>query len=766
MNDPVRFRAEQRAIIDSYRGGKLGIAAVPGSGKTFTLSYLAARLVELLVAESTIEGLDRQEVLVVTFTNSAVNHFRNRIATILQQERRLLSYVGYRVRTLHGLAHDIVRERPALVGLAEDFQIVDDRLSYEILQRVVHSHLPDFRAVLEDYLIDDLSDSKRAQLMRKDLPERGVELGITLVKHAKNYRLSPESLAEQLARQGDSLPLVEFGLAVYRDYERSLAYRGAVDFDDLVRLALDALEIDPDYCARLQKRWPYILEDEAQDSSWLQEQMLFKLSNNTNWVRVGDPNQAINTTFTTADPAFLRRFIDREDVQTRELTVSGRSARPIIRLANRLVDWSVHEHPTIALRDAFREQYIQPTAPDDPQPNPPEEERCLYIHIPSSGVTPEKEISLVVENIARYLQRADDVAERSLAVLVPENSRGFKLVEELRRREIPFDDSLLRSTAPTREAVGLLRDVMAYLCQPDKGRELAQLYRNVWRTISRFEWWVDEETAEKIAAEMEHLREVERFLWPVGSNWLDDVSWFAQVEGVKDELRAFRETVVRWLDAVVLPADQLVLTLVQDLFEQAADIALGHKIAGLFRSLQLGNSRLALSDFLAELEAITRNQRKFLGFDDTELGYEPRPGVVTVATMHAAKGLEWDRVYLMGVNSYSFPSAEPNDRYRAEYWFIRDSLNLEAEALAQLAVLRADPGAEYVEGQATQQARLDYAAERLRLLYVGITRAKRNLMITWNMGRYWNKGEAYRNSPALPLAVLHEFVRDDWSGVA
>ncbi len=80
------------------------------------------------------------------------------------------------------------------------------------------------------------------------------------------------------------------------------------------------------------------------------------------------------------------------------------------------------------------------------------------------------------------------------------------------------------------------------------------------------------------------------------------------------------------------------------------------------------------------------------------------------------------------------------------------SLNLEAEALAQLEAARSvDEYSWYQEGRASQQARLDYVRERLRLLYVGITRARQQLVITWNSGR---KGEL---TPALPLVVLQDF---------
>ncbi len=130
---------------------------------------------------------------------------------------------------------------------------------------------------------------------------------------------------------------------------------------------------------------------------------------------------------------------------------------------------------------------------------------------------------------------------------------------------------------------------------------------------------------------------------------------------------------------------------------------------------------------------------------------------MVVATVHKAKGLEWDRVYLMSVNAYDFPSALPGDTFISERWFIRDHLNLEAEALAQLKAVAAEAPEEVAAplGLATEQARLDYAAERLRLLYVAITRAKRELIVTWNTGRL--PGAALQ--PAAPLIALQEWLK-------
>ncbi|HEX2696446.1 MAG TPA: UvrD-helicase domain-containing protein, partial [Anaerolineales bacterium] len=112
-------RSSQEQIL-KYTGGRLGIAAVPGAGKTHVLSALAAQIIQ-----SGALG-DGQEVLIVTLVNSAVDNFEARIKRFFA-EQPLLALYKYRVRTLHGLAHDIVREKPSKVGLEERFIILDER---------------------------------------------------------------------------------------------------------------------------------------------------------------------------------------------------------------------------------------------------------------------------------------------------------------------------------------------------------------------------------------------------------------------------------------------------------------------------------------------------------------------------------------------------------------------------------------------------------------------------------------------------------------
>jgi DNA helicase-2/ATP-dependent DNA helicase PcrA len=219
------------------------------------------------------------------------------------------------------------------------------------------------------------------------------------------------------------------------------------------------------------------------------------------------------------------------------------------------------------------------------------------------------------------------------------------------------------------------------------------------------------------------------------------------------------------LNAVSLPIDQLVLTLAQDVFSDVSDLALANKLALVLRSAADDHADWRLPELTAELAVIAKNERRFIGFSSDDSGFDPERhrGRVVVTTMHKAKGMEWDRVYMMSVNNYDFPANMPNDRFISEKWFIRGGLDLAAESLAQLTALGSryvpptnggttrptpDEFDWYEEGAATMRSRLDYVKERLRLLYVGITRAKRDLIVTWNSGR---QGDA---TPSLAMSEL------------
>lgn len=732
-------RPKQKQVL-AYRRGRMGVSAVPGSGKTHTLSMLAAQLISSGAVE------DDQEVLIVTLVNSAVDNFTSRIEGFIG-EMGLLQGMGYRVRTLHGLAHDIVRERPDLVGLDDRFAIVDERDASGILESAAVAWMhenPDQIALWSEENVNLTGDAKIQRAWRDLI----MDSASAFIRQCKDMDVPPIEVHRRLEALREPPEMLKMGYAIYEDYERALSYRGAVDFDDLIRLAYKALCMDPEYLTRLRYRWPFILEDEAQDSSSLQEKILRLLSGpDGNWVRVGDPNQAIYETFTTANPQFLRNFLHEEGVIALDLPNSGRSSPGIIALANHLIDWSLSDECPEACRGSLDKPLIEPTHPGDPQPNPPCSPRSIYL----SGIrqTPGQELKSVIKSLTQWLP---DHPDSTVAILVPRNERGERVVDSLKEAGLPYVE-LLKSSISTRRIAGLLAAILKCIDEPGSPVKLA----TVFIAMRQREEDAGGENARAAAENLRRCNNTEDYLWPLpGQDWLGTLPDQGVQQDVIDELIWFRGFVQHWQKASLLPVDQLLLTIAQDLFESPHELALIHKLAVVLENAAQVHPDWHLPQFIEELEVVSRNERRLSGFTSEDTGFNPddHKGKVVVATIHKAKGLEWDRVYLLSVSNYDFPAGDDYDGYIAEKWFIKDRINLQAEVLERLkALLGDDETGVYVEpGYYTELARAGYIAERLRVLFVGVTRARRELSITWNTGR---------NESNVAARALDE-LRDFW----
>lgn len=731
---PRRFtpRPSQCAVL-SYEGGPMGIAAVPGSGKTETVSLLVDRILDLQVLDA------EQEILVVTLVNAACENLARRVDQATAA-RTLMPGVGFRVRTLHALAADIVRERPEAVGLTDAFGIVDQEQCDQIRRQVAVAWLRGNGSRCEWLLDPELPEDRRAFVRRERLPGLIEDLGCDFIRYAKGERVRPDRLQALLRDRGaggsrdDDAGLAEIGAALYADYQRALSYRGALDFDDLIWRALDLLEGDQELLGRLRERWPFIVEDEAQDSGEVQERILTLLAGEQgNWVRVGDPNQAIFETFTTADPRFLREFLSREEVAVRELPESGRSARRIIAVANRMIDWTTGCHPVVEARDALGLPHISPTPPGDPQPNPADIQATVaFIDKP---FTPEREAVAVADSLNRYLPANP---EATVAVLAPSNHRAARLVQAIRERGLRCVESLLASTGATRAVAEVIGHVLRALSEPGSAFALADCYL-AWRRADRDDpkTWA---TAEAGARRLRGCEALEDYLWPrLGRDWLAEQD--ADAAG-RERFERFADLVRRWQGAAALPIDQLVLTVSQDLFDEPDELAVAFRLAVSLRQAARMHPRWGIREMIDELKAIAGNRRRFGSFMPDQSGFDPAAhrGAVVVATMHKAKGLEWDRVYLTSVNAYDYPGDPDVDRFIPEKWYLADRLNAAREACEEARCLLA--GNEFRRREATCRARIDYIRERLRLLFVGITRARRDLIVTWNTGQGGDIGPA------------------------
>ncbi len=740
----ANLRQSQQKILE-YKSGKMGISAVPGSGKTWTLSHLAAKLIMTANLE------EDQEILILTLTNSAADNFSSRVGKILH-DSKLIEGFGYRVRTLHGLANDIIHIRPELAGLPNDYAILDNQETNAILDEEVARYLRVHNEFFDDLVDLDAPDRQIRKFKDDDFPKLMRDVTGAWIQQAKDLGQSPADLQTLIDEKEEGTELVQACNEIYTGYQTALNNRGGLDFTDLISLAYRCLQNDPELLLHLRHRWPYLLEDEAQDSSALQQKILDLLCGpEGNWVRVGDPNQAIYESFTTANPELLKGFIRQRDVQALDLPESGRSCPAVINLANDLIDWSANRHPNMNVRDALSLPHIVLTPAGDPQQNPAN--RADSINLNPRLFTPQEEIGFLIKDLKAYLA---DHSKETIAVLATLNSRVAVLSDNLAKAGLPVCTELIRLAEPVRLSAGAVANILQAINYPEFAANLRAAFRVVHRSEKENEErWASVEAAGKWLGS---LKQTEFFIYPqTNQDWKHAARTFGLDDSQIYMLEAFRLMVFDWHQAAILPLDQILRLISMDLNLTQAETAAVYRMAVYIKELQQNNPDSSKSDLIQELVEIAKNKRNFTAFSEDKGGFEPdaHPGEVVVATFHKSKGLEWDKVYLTSCSNYDFPSGDPGDSYIAESFVLKDRLNLQAEALEQMKqLLDRKPLTDFHKGYAAFDARDTYIRERLRVLYVGITRARKSLTISVNNG-------GGRNVPALALKQLVQMHGDE-----
>ena len=744
-----RLRDAQQEIM-AYQGGKLAVSAVPGSGKTLTLALLAAQLI--------VDGKigDQGEVLVVTVQNSAVTNISARIRQILESEH--LPPVGFRVCTLHRLAADILRRRYDLAGMEEILLIVDDGEAGRLIDRAIDTWLATHSAWWESFLGENAGKSSVVQAWRRETEKIAHEV----IKECKHLRLHPSEARQMLGSRGaQESPFLLMGIEIYELYARYLQTRGGLDFDDLIWRAIEALKQDSSFLTSLREAWPYILEDEAQDSSPLQENILAALAGaEGNWVRVGDPNQSINSTFTAADPRYFRRFAERSDVASLTLPQTGRCAQPIMDLANNLVDWTTASHPDAVIRSmAFQHQHMLPTDAGDPQPNPSANDAKISIR-PEPFETEQQETTWVATWAGKYVSMHP---ERTCAILCPTQISGSNYVQQLQNATPPVPcEDLLRSTPQTRAISAVLADILRFLERRAISREAGRLFTRLAKGNRLACGGQHIDTSELSPDIVRHVDTVlssiptENLLFPMGYATLEDLlpSGLTLADDELALVNLYVRGVRRWVRASSLPTEDLVLTIAQDIFDTETELAIVHVVASSLSSMAMLHPEWHIGDLAHELDLIARNRRALGSLSLADSGYIAKPGAVVVTTMHKAKGLEWDLVFVTGLNSLDFPTAL-DDRFRDEPFFMPGRAPA-IEARKELEMLVGTDFAPQAGADLVIESHREYICERLRLLYVALTRARSNLIITCSR----SLGERQRPvQPSRLYTLLLEFTQ-------
>ena len=242
----------QRDAVTSTQGPVLVLAGA-GSGKTRVIAHRVAYLLA-------VEGVHPRNVLAVTFTNKAAEEMRHRVEDLVLP-------LGIRpplIATFHSVCVRILREHAPRIGLPHAFVIYDE---------------------------DDRLTLVREAMRELDMDERELTpaSAVHRISHAKNQMLSVEE-AERLART----PREERVASLYRMYETRLRAAQAVDFDDLLLLAVRLFETSPATLEWYRGLWKYVLVDEYQDTNRAQYRLVSLLTEvHRNLCVVGDPDQSV-----------------------------------------------------------------------------------------------------------------------------------------------------------------------------------------------------------------------------------------------------------------------------------------------------------------------------------------------------------------------------------------------------------------------------------------------------------------------------------------
>ena len=298
-------RDDQKPVLD-YKKGSMAISAVPGAGKTTILLALIIKLIE--------RGVIPTNIFVLTYMDSAARNFRERIKNMCPNTTLLPN-----ISTIHGLALKIIKENSNFerLNLSADFDICDDTQRMRII-----------KGITGKFTKTEADEFDRA---------------ISVLKLQEGDISKPSSDKK-----------IEKFKTFFKEYQAQLREANLIDYDDILIMSVKLLENNPDILEYYQNICEYIIEDEAQDSSGVQQRLIGLLSGkHKNLIRCGDINQAITTTFSNADVEGFRRFIAEADT-TVEMNHSQRCTQDVMTLANNLVNFGNEILPK-----AFFTSYMQ-----------------------------------------------------------------------------------------------------------------------------------------------------------------------------------------------------------------------------------------------------------------------------------------------------------------------------------------------------------------------------------------------------------------------
>lgn len=636
---------QQEAVV--YTDGPALVIAGAGSGKTRVLTY---KIVHLLY-----NGYEPWRILALTFTNKAAREMRERIEKLVGTATASKLWMG----TFHSIFSRILRINAERIGFKSNFTIYDTNDSKSLIKSIIKEMGLDDKIYKPSIVMSAISAAKNALIS----PEKYATTSDILEadKRARRPRLNE----------------------IYRTYRNRCFVAGAMDFDDLLYYTNFLLRDNPDILHHYQEYFRYILVDEYQDTNFAQHLIVSQICNeNHNLCVVGDDAQSIYS-FRGAN---IRNILNLKnsypDLRIFKLEQNYRSTQNIINAANSLIEKNTEQ---------IRKQVFSCN------------EIGSLIEVVQS-YSDYEESFLVANRISQLRMKHHDSFEE-YAILYRTNAQSRILEESLRKRNIPYRIYGGLSFYQRKE----VKDAIAYFrlsINPNDDEALKRVINYPSRGIG-------ETTLNKLTR---YAIDKKISIWDV----ISDPSIFSVINinaGTAKKLNQFHDLIASFIELneqghdaetvaeQIIKDTKLLSCLISDTTpesiskqENLSELINGVKEFTASKREESAESNISLNDFLAEVSLATDQ--------DSQDTAEER---VTLMTVHAAKGLEFANVFIVGVEEELFPSA------------------MSCGSLQEIE-------------------------EERRLLYVAITRAKDFCMLSYASSRFRN-GQTNTCSPS-------RFIRD------
>lgn len=630
----------QRAAVEYIDGPSLVIAGA-GSGKTRVLTYKIAYLLS--------QGMKPWSIMALTFTNKAAREMKERIGKLVGNDLAQHLYMG----TFHSIFSRILRAEAEHIGFNNNFTIYDESDSRSLI-----------KAIVKEMGLDD-----------KKYKSAAVHAKISM---AKNNLMSAAAYESDAAifEQNKRAQMPEVG-KIFVAYVQRCKQANAMDFDDLLTLTYQLFREHEDIRHKYAARFDYVLVDEYQDTNHVQMSIVMQLCQEKQRVcAVGDDSQSIYS-FRGANIDNILNF-QRQFQGTRlfKLEQNYRSTQTIVEAANSLIKHNRNQIP----KDVFSENA--------------KGEKIQY----KPAYSDKEEAAIVAKDVKR-IRREDGCQYSDFAILYRTNAQSRSFEEEFRKQGIPYRIYGGLSFYQRKE----IKDIIAYfrlVANPDDEEAIKRIINYPARGIGAT-------TMLKIA-DCAHQNQVS-FWEVIGA---PEQYGLAVTKGTMNKLETFRLLISSFIERAQTT----------DVYELGDAII---KESGISQDIMSGKDAddLArqenLEEFLSGMSAFVEERREEGRFDELFLqdylqdvalltdadsdGDKDEPRV-SLMTVHAAKGLEFPTVFVVGLEENIFPSP------------------LSAASLRELE-------------------------EERRLLYVAITRAEKHCILT-NAKNRWRYGKMEFDNPS------------------